>query len=133
MGQKVNPHGLRVGIIKDWDSHWFVDDKDIASNIKEDNEIRKALKKKYYQAAISKIGIEKAATRVIITIYTARPGVLIGKQGAEIEEIKNIARSYANNYCLSINENMFDTNSIDNLVELKQLLISMVEPKKYVK
>jgi hypothetical protein len=52
---------------------------------------------------------------------------------SEIEEIKNIARSYANNYCLSINENMFDTNSIDNLVELKQLLISMVEPKKYVK
>ena len=63
MGQKVNPHGLRVGIIKDWDSHWFVDKKDVAANIKEDNEIRCALKKKYYQAAISKIVIEKAATR----------------------------------------------------------------------
>ena len=61
MGQKVNPHGLRVGIIKDWDSHWFVDKKDFAANIKEDNEIRIALKKKYYQAAISKIAIEKAA------------------------------------------------------------------------
>ena len=52
MGQKVNPHGLRVGVIKDWDSHWFVEKKDFASNIKEDNEIRKVLKKKYYQAAI---------------------------------------------------------------------------------
>jgi hypothetical protein len=59
MGQKVNPHGLRVGVIKDWDSQWFVDKKDFAANIKEDNEIRKVLKKKYYQAAISKIAIEK--------------------------------------------------------------------------
>ena len=71
MGQKVNPHGLRVGIIKDWDSHWFVDKKDFAANIKEDNEIRNALKKKYYQAAISKIAIEKAATKITINIFTA--------------------------------------------------------------
>ena len=78
MGQKVNPHGLRVGVIKDWDSQWFVDKKDFAANVKEDNEIRKVLKKKYYQAAISKIGIEKAATKITITIFTARPGVLIG-------------------------------------------------------
>ena len=62
MGQKVNPHGLRVGIIKDWDSHWFVEKKDFAANVKEDNEIRNVLKKKYYQAAISKIAIEKAAS-----------------------------------------------------------------------
>ena len=89
MGQKVNPHGLRVGVIKDWDSQWFVDKKDFAANIKEDNEIRKVLKKKYYQAAISKIAIEKAATKITITIFTARPGVLIGKQGSEIEIIKN--------------------------------------------
>ncbi len=88
MGQKVNPHGLRVGINKDWDSHWFVEKKDFAANIKEDNEIRNLLKKKYYQAAISKIVIEKVATKVIIKIYTARPGVLIGKQGSEIEVIK---------------------------------------------
>ena len=63
MGQKVNPHGLRVGIIKDWDSHWFVDKKLFAENVKEDNEIRNLLKKKYYQAAISKILIEKAASK----------------------------------------------------------------------
>ena len=103
MGQKVNPHGLRVGIIKDWDSHWFVDKKDFAANIKEDNEIRKVLKKKYYQAAISKIEIEKAASKIIITIFTARPGVLIGKQGAEIEVIKKTVAKICKGKQISIN------------------------------
>ena len=103
MGQKVNPHGLRVGIIKDWDSHWFVEDKDFAANIKEDNEIRKVLKKKYYQAAISKIEIEKAASKVIITIFTSRPGVLIGKQGAEIEVIKGVVAKICKGKQISIN------------------------------
>ncbi len=103
MGQKVNPHGLRVGIIKDWDSQWFVDKKDFAANIKEDNEIRNALKKKYYQAAISKISIEKVANRIIITIYTARPGVLIGKQGAEIEVIKKTVSKICSGKQISVN------------------------------
>ena len=103
MGQKVNPHGLRVGIIKDWDSQWFVDKKDFAANVKEDNEIRKVLKKKYYQAAISKISIEKVANRIIITVYTARPGVLIGKQGAEIEVIKKTVAKICKGKQISIN------------------------------
>ena len=103
MGQKVNPHGLRVGIIKDWDSHWFVDKKDFASNIKEDNEIRNVLKKKYYQAAISKIAIEKAATKITITIHTARPGVLIGKQGSEIEIIKKTVAKICKGKQISVN------------------------------
>ena len=103
MGQKVNPHGLRVGIIKDWDSHWFVDKKDFAANIKEDNEIRNLLKKKYYQAAISKIAIERAANRISITVYTARPGVLIGKQGAEIEVIKKTVAKLCKGKQISIN------------------------------
>ena len=103
MGQKVNPHGLRVGIIKDWDSHWFVDKKDFAANIKEDNEIRNVLKKKYYQAAISKIVIEKAATKLTINIFTARPGVLIGKQGAEIETIKKTVAKLCGGKQISIN------------------------------
>ena len=103
MGQKVNPHGLRVGIIKDWDSHWFVDKKDFAANVKEDNEIRKVLKKKYYQAAISKIAIEKAASKIIITIFTARPGVLIGKQGSEIEIIKKTVAKICKGKQISIN------------------------------
>ena len=103
MGQKVNPHGLRVGVIKDWDSHWFVEKKDFASNIKEDNEIRNVLKKKYYQAAISKIAIEKAASKITITIYTARPGVLIGKQGSEIEIIKKTVAKICTGKDISIN------------------------------
>lgn len=103
MGQKVNPHGLRVGIIKDWDSQWFVDKKDFAANVKEDNEIRKVLKKKYYQAAISKVSIEKVANRIIITVYTARPGVLIGKQGAEIEVIKKTVAKICKGKQISIN------------------------------
>ncbi len=103
MGQKVNPHGLRVGIIKDWDSHWFVDKKDIAANIKEDNEIRNLLKKKYYQAAISKICIERAASKITINIFTARPGVLIGKQGAEIEVIKKTVATLCKGKTISVN------------------------------
>jgi small subunit ribosomal protein S3 len=103
MGQKVNPHGLRVGVIKDWDSQWFVDKKDVAFNIKEDNEIRAIIKKKYYQAAISKIAIEKAATKVTITIYTARPGVLIGKQGSEIEVIKKLVAKVCKDKQISLN------------------------------
>ena len=103
MGQKVNPNGLRVGIIKDWNSHWFVDKKDFASNIKEDNEIRAFLKKKYYQAAISRIVIEKAANKVVITIFTARPGVLIGKQGAEIEVIKKSVSKLCSGKIISVN------------------------------
>ena len=103
MGQKVNPHGLRVGIIKDWDSHWFVDKKEFAANIKEDNEIRNVLKKKYYQAAISKIEIERAASRITLTIFTARPGVLIGKQGAEIEIIKKTVLKICKGKQISVN------------------------------
>lgn len=88
MGQKVNPHGLRVGVIKGWNTQWYADKKDFAAYIKEDNVIRTFLKEKYYGAAISKITIERAANTIAVSLYTARPGVLIGKQGAEVEEIK---------------------------------------------
>ena len=88
MGQKVNPHGLRVGIIKEWDTTWYADKKDFGKFIKEDYEIRKFIKKKYYAAAISKITIERAANRITVTVFTGKPGVLIGKAGAEIEVIK---------------------------------------------
>ena len=88
MGQKVNPHGLRVGVIKDWDSKWYAE-KDFADNLVEDHEIRKFLKKRLYSAGISKIEIERASDRVKIIVYTAKPGVVIGKGGAEIEKIKS--------------------------------------------
>ena len=87
MGQKVNPHGLRVGIIKEWDSRWYAD-AEFSDFLIEDYNIRKFLKKKLYSAGISKIEIERASDRVKIVIYTAKPGVVIGKGGAEIEVTK---------------------------------------------
>ena len=88
MGQKVNPHGLRVGIISAWDTQWYADKKQFGAQLKEDSEIRDFLKKKYYDAAISKITIVRAANKIEVGIYTGRPGVLIGKAGSEIEVIK---------------------------------------------
>ena len=87
MGQKVNPHGIRVGVIKDWNSRWYADDK-FADYLVEDHEIRKYLKKKLYSAGVSKIEIERAADRVKVIVFTAKPGVVIGKGGAEIEVTK---------------------------------------------
>ena len=90
MGQKVNPHGLRVGVIKDWDSRWYADTKndEFSNNLVEDHKIRTYSKKTLYNANISKIEIERAADRVKVALYTAKPGVIIGKGGAGIEKIK---------------------------------------------
>ena len=84
MGQKVNPHGIRVGVIKDWGSRWYAE-ADFADYLVEDYNIRKFLKKKLYSAGVSDIEIERASDKVKITIHTAKPGVVIGKGGAEIE------------------------------------------------
>ena len=88
MGQKVNPHGIRVGVIKDWDSKWYAEGN-FADCLVEDYNIRTFLKKRLYSAGISKIEIERASDRVKIIIYTAKPGVVIGKGGAEIEKLKS--------------------------------------------
>ena len=87
MGQKVNPHGLRVGIIKDWDTKWYAE-ADFADNLVEDYQIRKFLKKRLYSAGVSKMEIERASDRVKVIIHTAKPGMVIGKGGAEIEKLK---------------------------------------------
>ncbi|MCI8408479.1 MAG: 30S ribosomal protein S3 [Lachnospiraceae bacterium] len=87
MGQKVNPHGLRVGVIKEWDSRWYAEDN-FADCLVEDYNIRKFLKDKLYNAGIAKIEIERAADRVKLIVHTAKPGVVIGKGGAEIEKLK---------------------------------------------
>ncbi len=87
MGQKVNPHGLRVGVIKDWDSKWYAE-SDFADCLVEDYQIRKFLKKKLYNAGISKIEIERTSDRVKIIIFTAKPGMIIGKGGVEIEKVR---------------------------------------------
>ena len=87
MGQKVNPHGIRVGVIKDWDSKWYAE-SEFADYLIEDNKIRTYLKKRLYSAGVAKIEIERASGRVKVIIYTAKPGVVIGKGGSEIEKVK---------------------------------------------
>ena len=88
MGQKVNPHGLRVGIIKDWDSRWFANKKDFGDTLVEDYNLRKTLKKQLYGAGIPKIEIERDGKKVRIHIHCAKPGMIIGKGGAEIEKLR---------------------------------------------
>jgi small subunit ribosomal protein S3 len=88
MGQKVNPHGLRVGIIKDWDSRWYANDQEFSELLAEDHKIREFLMEKLKSAGISKIEIERASDRVRVIIFTAKPGVIIGKGGTEIENTK---------------------------------------------
>ena len=87
MGQKVNPHGLRVGIINDWDSRWYAE-SDFADNLVEDYKIRTYIKDKLYSAGVSKIEIERASDRLKIIIYTSKPGVVIGRGGSEIDKLK---------------------------------------------
>jgi len=88
MGQKVNPKSLRLGINRTWDSRWFANEKDYAAFVKEDYEIRKFLTKELKKAGISKIGIERSVGKCKVTIHTAKPGVVIGKKGADIETLK---------------------------------------------
>ncbi|NLY67068.1 MAG: 30S ribosomal protein S3 [Tissierellia bacterium] len=89
MGQKVNPHGLRVGIIKDWDSRWYADKEKFGELLIEDYNIREYIKKKLFIAGISKIEIERAANRVKVSIHTAKPGMVIGKGGSGVEQLRS--------------------------------------------
>ena len=103
MGQKVNPHGLRVGIIKGWDTQWYSGKKDFAANIKEDYDIRTFLKKTYFSASISKITIDRLAQKIILNIFTSRPAVLIGRNGAGAEQIKKEVAKIAGDKAVIIN------------------------------
>ena len=88
MGQKVNPNGFRIGVIRDWNTRWYAPKKDFADYLVEDHKIREFVKKKYYAANVSRIGIDRAAGKISVSIFTARPGMLIGKGGAGIDAIK---------------------------------------------
>ena len=103
MGQKVSPNGLRIGINKGWDSLWYVDKDNFAKYIKEDNSIRNFIKNKYSVCAISKVVIERTAKRVIVSIYTARPGILIGQKGAGVETLKKEISKLTDADMISIN------------------------------
>ena len=108
MGQKVNPHGLRVGVIKDWDSRWFAKDNEFGDILVEDYNLRKTLKKQLYAAGVPKIEIERDASKVRIHIHCAKPGMVIGKGGAEIEKLRQ--------QC----EKMLGKPVVINIVEVRQ-------------
>ena len=88
MGQKVNPHGLRVGVIKDWSAKWYADKTDFANYLVEDNKIRNYIKKKLYSAGIDKIDIERMSKRVRVHVHTSKPGIVIGRGGASIDALR---------------------------------------------
>jgi len=88
LGQKVNPHGLRVGVIKDWDAKWYADKNDYSELLHEDIEVRKHIKEKMFDSGISRIVIERAAKRLKIDIHTARPGMVIGRGGSEVDALR---------------------------------------------
>ncbi|MGI5891193.1 MAG: 30S ribosomal protein S3 [Bacillota bacterium] len=105
MGQKVNPKGFRVGVIKDWDARWYANKKDFRHFLYEDYQIRKYIKQKLYAAGISKIDIERAAKRVKINIFTAKPGIVIGRGGQEVELLKKeLEKMTGKNINLNITE-----------------------------
>lgn len=108
MGQKVNPHGLRVGVIKDWDAKWYANSKNFSYYLIQDNNIRKTIKNKLSNSGVSRIEIERAAKRVKINIYTAKPGMVIGKGGQGIEALKK---------------------SLTSVVEKENIIINIVEVK----
>ena len=107
MGQKVNPNGFRVGVIKDWDSRWFVKDSVFGDTLVEDYNLRKYLKKTLYNAGVPKIEIERDASKVRIHIHCAKPGVVIGRNGSEIEKLRDTC------------EKMLGKKVLINIVEVK--------------
>ena len=120
MGQKVNPHGLRVGVIKDWDSRWFAGDSEFGDILVEDYNLRKTLKKQLYSAGVPKIEIERDASKVRIHIHCAKPGMVIGKGGAEIEKLRQ--------QC----EKMLGKPVVINIVEVRQPAVNAQLVAEYV-
>ncbi len=103
MGQKVNPHGLRVGVITGWDAQWYANKKDFSKVLYEDYKIREFIKKKYYAFGVSKISIERAQGKVVINIFTSKPGMIIGQKGAGVEQLKKELVKLIGNKSVSIN------------------------------
>ena len=115
MGQKMHPHGLRVGIIKDWDSKWYADSKHYSEYLIEDYQIRKLLKKKLFASGISKIEIERTAKFVKINVFTAKPGLVIGKGGNLAESLKVELQKMINK---DVNLNIVEVKNIDTDAQL---------------
>ena len=115
MGQKVNPHGLRVGVIKDWDSKWFAGKREFGDQLVEDYNIRKFVKKACFDAGVSKIVIERKQNKVFVTLYVAKPGFVIGKGGAEIDKLKTQLEKMTSR---SVNINIMEVKNPDTNAQL---------------
>ncbi|MCI5771954.1 MAG: 30S ribosomal protein S3 [Clostridiales bacterium] len=110
MGQKVNPRGARVGVIFDWSTRWYSNKKEFASQLKEDFELRKMLKEKFYATGISRIDIERSASRMNVNIFTGKPGMIIGRGGKGIEDLKAEVEKFVGH---AVNINVLDVKSPD--------------------
>ena len=115
MGQKMHPHGIRVGVIKDWDSKWYANSKDFSDYLVEDYKIRKLLKQKLYESGISKIEIERTAKIVKVNVFTAKPGLVIGKGGALAESIKEELKKMISK---EVNLNIVEVKDVDTDAQL---------------
>ena len=115
MGQKMHPHGLRVGVIKDWDSKWYADSKNFSDYLVEDKKIREYVKKKLYISGISRIEIERNAKMVKVNVYTAKPGLVIGKGGTLVESLKTDLQKIINK---DVNLNIVEVKDIDTDAQL---------------
>lgn len=115
MGQKVNPNGFRVGVIRDWNTRWYASKKDFADFLVEDKKIRDHIKKKYFAAGISRIEIERAANKITVNIHTGRPGMLIGKGGAGVDLIKEDVSSLVKK---PVNVNIIEVRNADTDAQL---------------
>ncbi len=115
MGQKVNPNGFRVGVIRDWNTRWYASKKDFADYLVEDNKIRDHVKKRYFAAGVSRIEIERAANKITVNIHTSRPGMLIGKGGAGVELIKTDVSGLVNK---PVNVNIIEVRNADTDAQL---------------
>ncbi len=135
MGQKVSPHGLRVGIVKPWDATWYADKKDFANNLVEDNKIREFIKKQYKDASVSRVVIERTQGvngKIVVNVFTARPGVIIGQKGAGIEALKKSLDKIVAGKQVSINIKELKVPDLDATV-VAQSIASQIEKRVLVK
>ena len=134
MGQKVNPHGFRVGVVKDWDANWYADKKDFAKLIKEDNVVRTFIEKKYKDALISRVAIERAQgdSKLTINIFTGRPGIVIGQKGAGIDQLRKELEKLVDGKQITIN--IKEVKNLDSDAEIvAQTIATQIEKRILVK
>ena len=125
MGQKVNPHGLRVGVNKEWSSSWIANKKDFSEYLIEDNKIRKFINKKHAGNGISKILIERTVNRLTVDIYTSKPGIVIGQKGAGVEELKNDIAKISDNKNISINIKEVKRPDLDSALVAESIALQL--------